>query len=71
MISTGLAAAILVVSVALTYFVCIRPMKNGQCAMSSRMPAGNRADHTDQQAQIEELREQIKALKRQGVHSER
>lgn len=70
MIGTGLAAAILLVSVALTYFVCIRPMKNGQCGMSSRMSAGNRADRTDHQAEIEELREQIKALKRQGAQSE-
>lgn len=68
MIGTGLAAAILAVSVALTYFVCIRPMKNGQCSMISRMSAGNRTDH---QAEIEELREQVKALKRHRVQPER
>lgn len=65
MISTGLAAAFLVASIALTYFFCLRPMKRGRCAMMSGMPAST---PPGRDAEIAKLRQEIDELKRQSVN---
>ena len=64
MISTGLAAVLLVVSAAFTYFFCLRPMKRGGCAMASCMPTSTPRSHD---AELAELREEIEALKRHST----
>ena len=60
MISTGIAAAILATSVVFTYFFCLRPMKRGRCAMTSRMPTSTSMSH---EAEIAQLRQEIRNLR--------
>lgn len=61
MISTGIAAAILAASVTFTYFFCLRPMKRGQCAMTSCMPTSK---PMGREAEIAQLRQEIQDLRR-------
>lgn len=61
MISTGIAAAIFTASVAFTYFFCLRPMKRGRCAMTSRMPT---SPSMSREAEIAQLRQEIQDLRR-------
>ncbi|MGK7223456.1 hypothetical protein ACSNO4_11755 [Kocuria flava] len=61
MISTGIAAAILAASVIFTYFFCLRPMKRGQCAMTSCMPTSK---PMSREAEIAQLRQEIQDLRR-------
>ncbi|RAX15283.1 hypothetical protein DC347_18080 [Pseudarthrobacter sp. AG30] len=58
-----LAAAVLVASLALTYFFCLRPMRRGRCAMAPKAQAdGHFAAPVDREAEITRLRDEIAAL---------
>ena len=63
MISTGIAAAIFATSVVFTYFFCLRPMKRGQCAMTSCMPPSK---PMSREAEIAQLRQEIQGLTEQA-----
>lgn len=64
MSSLVLAAAVLLASLALTYFFCLRPMRQGRCAMAPKAQARPQATAaTDREAEIQRLREEIAALK--------
>ncbi|MEO5321024.1 hypothetical protein PV761_20855 [Arthrobacter sp. CC3] len=58
-----LAAAVLVASLALTYFFCLRPMRRGRCAMAPKAQAyGHSTAPVDREAEIARLRDEIAAL---------
>lgn len=64
----GFAAAVLLASLTLTYFFCLRPMRRGHCATS--MVAGWNTTSTqapDQDAEIARLRQEVSALRAEGV----
>lgn len=58
-----LPVVVLLASLAVTYFFCLRPMQRGHCAMSRQArKAGGQAPST-QAAELAQLREQVEALK--------
>ena len=60
----GLAAVVLLASLALTYFVCIRPMRKGRCVMAPKAQAGEQARSTvDDEGEIARLRAEVTALR--------
>lgn len=63
MTELGLPAAVLVASLAATYFFCLRPMRRGHCAMSPRRSAGQGLEVQDRDAEVARLREEIAALR--------
>ena len=60
MIEFALPAAVLLASLALTYFFCLRPMRRGQCATAPKAETKSDASSTDE---VERLREEIAALR--------
>ena len=64
MTELGLAAVVLLASLALTYFVCIRPMRKGRCAMAPKAQAGEPARSTvGDEGEIARLRAEVAALR--------
>ncbi|WP_137121301.1 hypothetical protein [Segeticoccus rhizosphaerae] len=61
--STAIALLIFLASVGAVYFLCVRPMRKAQCAMSGT-ESGNRRheDGSDIGRQIADLREEIRIL---------
>ncbi len=57
------AALILVLSVVLTYFFCLRPMKQGWCAAVKTDPVITAQSGPDADAEIRRLRDEISALR--------
>lgn len=60
----GFAVAVFLLSLAITYFFCLRPMRQGRCAMAGQArnrahPAANKSD----EAEIARLREEVTALR--------
>lgn len=58
----ALPLAVLVASLLLTYFFCIRPMRRGACAMHPRGAAGDQ----HRAAELKQLRQEIDALRRES-----
>lgn len=59
----ALPVVVLLASLALTYFFCLRPMRRGQCALGRQArPAGEQVPST-QAAELAKLREQVEGLK--------
>ena len=64
MTEIGLATVVLLASLALTYFVCIRPMRKGRCGMVPKAQAGEQARSTvDDEGEIARLRAEVTALR--------
>jgi hypothetical protein len=60
----GLAAAVLVASLTLTYLFCLRPMRRGHCAVGARRGHGRHlSDTADRDAEIAGLRQEVSALR--------
>lgn len=57
---------VLVASLAATYFFCLRPMRRGSCAMSPRSSNAGASDAPSAHAaELAQLRQQVRALKKQ------
>ena len=64
MTEIGLAAVVLLASLALTYFVCIRPMRKGRCGMVPKAQGEEQARSTvDDEGEIARLRAEVAALR--------
>ncbi|MGH3775962.1 MAG: hypothetical protein ACRDRR_09550 [Pseudonocardiaceae bacterium] len=59
---TWVAALIAVAAITAVYFFCIRPMRNGSCAMS-----GAHEHDAELDRQIAELREEVRVLRAQDA----
>ena len=60
----GLATVVLLASLALTYFFCIRPMRKGRCGMVPEAQAGEQARSTvGDEGEIARLRAEVAALR--------
>lgn len=60
----GLAAAVLVASLTLTYVFCLRPMRRGRCAMGAGRGRGQGAGEVlDRDAEVARLRQEVAALR--------
>lgn len=55
---TWLAALVALAAVIAVYFFCIRPMRNGNCAMG-----GGSAEDAEHARQIADLREELRVLR--------
>ena len=58
-----LPVAVVVTSLALTYFFCLRPMQRGQCALGQKIRPTGEQTPSAQAAELAKLREQVEALK--------
>lgn len=56
------AASILLLSLTVTYFFCLRPMRQGRCAMVGNTLANEQSTRHDE-AEIARLREEVAALR--------
>lgn len=63
MTELGLATVVLLASLALTYFFCIRPTRKGRCAMAPRAEAEQTRATVDDQDEIARLRLEVAALR--------
>lgn len=64
MTELGLAVAVLVASLTLTYVICLRPMRRGHCAMGAGRSQGRSFGETpDRDAEIAQLRQQVAGLR--------
>ena len=64
MTEIGLATVVLLASLALTYFFCIRPMRKGRCGMAPKAQAGEQARSTvGDDGEIARLRAEVAALR--------
>jgi len=64
MSEVGLAALVLLASLALTYFFCIRPMAKGRCAMAPKVQAEEQARQSmGSEGEIARLRAEVAALR--------
>lgn len=61
MISTYAAAAIFVAALALTYLICLRPMRQGRCPMTQPRPDARGEE-------IRRLREEIAQIRKDLAH---
>lgn len=59
----GFATVVLLASVALTYFFCIRPMRKGRCAMVPKAQGAEQARSTVDEGEIVRLRAEVAALR--------
>lgn len=61
----GSPVAVLLASLLLTYFACLRPMRQGNCAMSLRWPARTRPPRRNStyDAELAQLRAEVEELK--------
>ncbi len=61
----GLAGAVLLASLTLTYLFCLRPMRRGRCAMGAgRRGRGQDAcEMSDRDAEVARLRQEVAALR--------
>ena len=50
-------------SLALTYFFCLRPMRNGHCAMMPQQQASSARESEDNSAEIAHLRAEVAQLR--------
>ncbi len=63
MTEAALAAATLLAAIGLTYVFCVRPMRQGRCAMTSEPSSDLSSDQRREQAEIEAARAQVAALR--------
>ncbi|TFD21515.1 hypothetical protein [Cryobacterium sp. TMS1-13-1] len=63
MTELGLATVVLLASLALTYFFCIRPMRQGRCAMAPKAQAEQARSTVDDEGEIARLRVEVAALR--------
>ena len=63
MTELGLATVVLLASLALTYFFCIRPMRKGRCAMAPKAQAEEARSTVDDEGEIARLRVEVAALR--------
>jgi hypothetical protein len=58
--STWIAAAVAIAAIAATYFFCVRPMRQGRCAVST-----SSSSDAETERQLAELREELRVLRAQ------
>ena len=63
MTELGLATVVLLASLALTYFFCIRPMRKGRCAMAPKAQAEQARSTVDDEGEIARLRAEVATLR--------
>ena len=63
MTEVALAAATLAASVGLTYVFCVRPMRQGRCAMTSAPSSDTSAAQRSERAEIDAARARVAALR--------
>lgn len=64
----GFAAVVLLLSLAVTYFFCLRPMRQGRCAMAGKARTGEQPHSTHSaEAEISRLREEVAALRGESL----
>lgn len=66
--STWLPVGLVLASLTLTYFMCIRPMRRGGCATMVGRP-GAAALGANDQAEVARLRSEIAVLRRQSAQA--
>lgn len=64
----GFAAVVLLLSLAVTYFFCLRPMRQGRCAMAGKARTGEQPHSAgSDEAEISRLREEVGALRGESL----
>lgn len=67
----GFAAVVLLLSLAVTYFFCLRPMRQGRCAMAGKASTGEQSHSTrSDEAEISRLREEVAVLRSESLTHE-